>query len=103
MCKKNQKSLIADVEKVRRKVLFISWFNRVHGELPNERKADDFYIRHKFLAFRDLAVNNRNLRAKKSLLSQLSQDYYPYMLKKRGICTWRSVKNRSNFFTDTQA
>ena len=34
MCKENQKSLIRDVEKVRRKVLFITWFNHVHDELP---------------------------------------------------------------------
>ena len=37
VCKRNQKALIADVQKVRRKVRFISWFNCVHDELPKQR------------------------------------------------------------------
>ena len=101
MCKKNQKSLIREVEKISRKVLFISWFNRVHDELPKERKADDFYIRHKFQAIRELAVHNRGLRAKRILLKQLSAEYYPYMLKKRGVTKWQKVAERSTFVDKT--
>ena len=68
VCKRNQKALIADVQKVRRKVRFISWFNCVHDELPKQRQADDFYVRHKFNAMRSVAVGNRAVRAKKNLL-----------------------------------
>ena len=56
------------VHKVQRKGIFISWFNLVHDELPKVRQADDFYLRVKFMAIRDLAQRNRNLRAKKTLL-----------------------------------
>lgn len=75
----------------------------MHAELPNERKADDFYIRHKFNAIRDLAVDNRGLRTKRSLLRQLSNEYYPYMLKKRGVCKWRFVAERTTFVTEALA
>ena len=63
----------------------------MHDELPAQRKADDYYLRHKFDAIRTLAVQNRNLRAKRGLLKKLSAEYYPYMLKKRGVCKWRNV------------
>jgi hypothetical protein len=97
MCKANQSALVRDVEKIRRKVIFISWFNHVHDDLPAQRKADDFNIRKKFNAIRNLAVSNRSLRAKRNLLSQLSAEYYPYMLKKRGVLKWKKVSSRQNF------
>ena len=103
VCKKNQKALIHDVEKVRRRVRFINWFNLVHDDLPNERKADEFFLRFRFNSIRNLAVGNRAIRAKKNLLGQLSREYYPYMLKKRGVIKWRTVKDRSSFVSTTQA
>ena len=33
-CKLNQKQLTYGVEKVKRKGIFISWFNLVHDEIP---------------------------------------------------------------------
>ena len=75
---------------MQRKGIFISWFNLVHDDLPKTRQATDFYLRTKFMAMKELAQRNRGLRAKKTLLKQLSLEYYPYMLKKRGVCKWRS-------------
>jgi hypothetical protein len=95
MCKQNQMTLVKDVEKIRRKVIFVSWFNHVHNDLPTTRKAADFYLRSKFNALRDLAVHNRSLRTKRDLLSQLSAEYYPYMLKKRGVLKWKRVSDRN--------
>ena len=88
ICKDNQKELTRGVEKIRRKILFVSWFNHVHDDVPAMKKADDFYLRHKFTVIRTLAVNHRSLRARRTLLSQLSAEYYPYMLKKRGVLKW---------------
>ena len=101
VCKKNQKSLISEVQKMRRKIRFISWFNEVHDVMPSQRKADDFYMRTKLLAMHKFAVENRSNRAKSSLLKQLSVEYLPYMLKKRGVLKWRRVAERANFERDT--
>ena len=81
------------MHRVQRKSIFISWFNTVHNEIPKTSKADDFYLRVKFSAIRALAKRNRGLRAKRTLLKQLSLEYYPYMLKKRGVCKWRAVSD----------
>ena len=51
-CKLNQKELVFGVEKIRRKGIFITWFNLVHDEIPKLRKADDFYVRSKLNAIR---------------------------------------------------
>lgn len=82
-------------------MLFINWYNIVHDELPAQRKADEFYMMKKFTAMRDLAVQNRGLRAKRILLKQLSAEYYPYMLKKRGVCKWRAVAERTTFVAES--
>jgi len=103
MCKGNQKSLIADVQKILRKNIFISWFNLVHQELPALHKAAQFHLRSKFQALRGLAIRNRSQRAKKNLLKQLSHEYYPYMLKKRGVCKWRTVAARTSFIQERLA
>ena len=39
LCKQNQRDLVRSVERVRRKGIFISWFNLVHDDIPNLRKA----------------------------------------------------------------
>lgn len=84
------------VESIRRKVIFVSWFNHVHDDVPAMKKASDFYLRKKFDAIKTLAVNNRSLRERRNLLKQLSAEYYPYMLKKRGVLKWSRVTERKS-------
>ena len=89
LCKDNQKEMIGEVEKIRRKVLFVFWFNLVHDELPALRKAKHFYMRNRLIAFHRFAVENRSKRARRTLLNQLSAEHFAYMLKKRGVMQWR--------------
>lgn len=87
-CKANQRDLTRQVHSIRRKALFVTWFNLVHDELPKVKKALRHHKRSLFLNFANHVQAQRPIKAKKEYLATLEQGFHKRQILTRCLKIW---------------